>query len=234
MTRSKSSKVVYVYRTSDKNRDPVTYYEKYCRLLAPTCSSKKLYSRCKKFHTPSQWYCDQPLGINKIKTAVKEMCKQAGVQGKFTNHSLRATAATRMYDNQVPEQIIKETTGHKSDCVCVYKRTSDKLCQKASSTLAANPQISNNGDCKFEDFGVVKSESHVSGEPGQLSYEQMCENVVKTKLEIRKKMFPKSRLKLRKSRNLVKSSKRQLVTIDLNVNVNQPKKAKKIKIEKKD
>ena len=53
--------------------------------------------------------------------AVKEICIKVGIIGKFTNHSLRATSVSRMYHHGIPEQMIKEVTGHRSDCVRVYK-----------------------------------------------------------------------------------------------------------------
>ena len=54
------------------------------------------------------WYCDQPYGINKIRYTVNKICKERGIEGHFTNHSLRATCASRMFEHNVPEQIIKE------------------------------------------------------------------------------------------------------------------------------
>ncbi len=57
--------------------------------------------------------------------------KQAGIEGKFTNHSLCAMTATRMFQKGVDEQLIKCVTGHKSDAVRLYKRPSDKLIQSA-------------------------------------------------------------------------------------------------------
>ena len=46
----------------------------------------------------------------------------AKLEGKFMNHSLQATSASRMYEFKIPEQIIKEVAGHHSDCVRVYKK----------------------------------------------------------------------------------------------------------------
>ena len=37
--------------------------------------------------------------------------KEAGIQGYKTNHSLRATATTRLYESRVDEQQIMERTG---------------------------------------------------------------------------------------------------------------------------
>ena len=44
------------------------------------------------------------------------ICARAGVEGHKTNHSLRATGTTAMYEAQVhvPEKLIQERTGHRS------------------------------------------------------------------------------------------------------------------------
>ncbi|XP_062573148.1 zinc finger MYM-type protein 2-like [Saccostrea cucullata] len=53
-------------------------------------------------------------------------CKIAGFTGHYTNHSLRATAATRLYDAGIDEQLITEKTGHRSTSVRSYKRTNEQ------------------------------------------------------------------------------------------------------------
>ena len=67
-----------------------------------------------------------------------EICQKAGIEGRFTNHSLRATSACKMYQSKILEQVIKEITGHKSDCVWIYKRTSDVIHQEASATISGS------------------------------------------------------------------------------------------------
>ncbi len=57
--------------------------------------------------------------------------------GHFTNHSLRATAATRLYAAGVDEQLITEKTGHRSTAVRTYKRTSDEQQEEVSKILQA-------------------------------------------------------------------------------------------------
>ena len=42
------------------------------------------------------------------------MCEQAGREGKFTNRSLRASAATALFQSDAPEKVIQEFTGHRS------------------------------------------------------------------------------------------------------------------------
>ena len=39
------------------------------------------------------WYSNQPVGNNKLGTTISRMCKDAGIPGYHTNHSLRALAA---------------------------------------------------------------------------------------------------------------------------------------------
>ncbi len=73
------------------------------------------------------WYCNMPIGINKLQSMVKEICEEAGFKGNYTNHSLRSMSATHMYRARIDEQTICEITGHRSNAVQVYKRTSETL-----------------------------------------------------------------------------------------------------------
>ena len=84
----------------------------------------------------SCWYSHTPLGHNKLRNAVAEMCKQAGISGYHTNHSLRATAATRLYCAGVDEQMVMERTGHRSlEGIRSYKRTSKEQRMALSDIL---------------------------------------------------------------------------------------------------
>ena len=55
------------------------------------------------------WFCKTPLGVHKIQSMVKDMCKDGNVYGNFTNHSLCATGATVLFNGGVPDQ---QRTGH--------------------------------------------------------------------------------------------------------------------------
>lgn len=65
----------------------------------------------------------------------KKMCAKAGFDVHFTNHSLRATTATRMYSAELPEELICEKTGHRSEAVREYKRTSNIQQLEASDVV---------------------------------------------------------------------------------------------------
>ncbi|CAC5407040.1 unnamed protein product [Mytilus coruscus] len=66
---------------------------------------------------------------------VKRLCTSIGLTGNRTNHSLRASAATRLYNAGIEEQRVAETTGHRSNAVRVYKRTSADQQIEASNIL---------------------------------------------------------------------------------------------------
>ena len=75
----------------------------------------------------SLWYhCKQCIGnCETIATMVKRFLQQAGLENGKTNHSLRATGATQLFDAGVPQRIIQECTGHKSVfSLCSYERIS--------------------------------------------------------------------------------------------------------------
>lgn len=42
------------------------------------------------------------------------MCHEAGIDGDFSNHSLRASGATELFQSGVPEKVIQDFTGHQS------------------------------------------------------------------------------------------------------------------------
>ena len=83
------------------------------------------------------WYSNRPLGYHKLGTTVACLCTLAGIPGYKTNHSLRVTAATRLYDSDVDEQLVMETTGHCStEGVRTYKRTSVTQREAVSDILS--------------------------------------------------------------------------------------------------
>ncbi len=111
----------------------------------PKCSADFYLRPLERFSPDGVGFSCQPLGIHKIETAVNELCLQAGIEGRHSNHSLRATSVSRLYDAGVDEQLIQERTGHRSNAVCGYKRTSFKLQKKVTDTLCGgstpNPPV---------------------------------------------------------------------------------------------
>ncbi len=135
--RRQNPKVVKIYGNDDPNRDIIRLFLKYTSLL-PTdgkCSALYKYPLAPKKLWASTWYTDKPVGVNALKKIMSNLAKEAGLVGHYSNYSLRASAATRMYQSGVEEQVIKEITGYKSDSVSLYKRTSEELLRHASETI---------------------------------------------------------------------------------------------------
>ncbi len=137
-------KVTKVYGSNDPLRNVIRLFEKYVNLIPPTIKHPSLYKYAvhERSWTPSVWYSDHPLGKNALSKIVKNMCEKAGLSGeKFTNHSLRASTATRMFNSGIDEQVIKTVTGHKSDAVRDYKHTSEGLLRQAEATLHKETKV---------------------------------------------------------------------------------------------
>ena len=92
----------------------------------------------------SSWYKNLPIGHNVLGKTVGRLCKKAGIQGHKTNHSLRATCATRLFEQGVDEQLIMNRTGHRTTTgVRNYKRISEIHNYNTSSIVIDNQSISN-------------------------------------------------------------------------------------------
>ena len=61
---------------------------------------------------------------------VKTMMSEAGVEG-----SLRATAVSRLFQNDVDDKLIKGLTGHRSDALQGYKRETEEQLLKVSKIV---------------------------------------------------------------------------------------------------
>jgi hypothetical protein len=72
------------------------------------------------------WFSSVPIGHNKLQGMVKCIMEKAGVNGHFTNHSLRATAVSRLFREGVDDKLIKGVTGHRSEALDCYKRETEE------------------------------------------------------------------------------------------------------------
>ena len=83
------------------------------------------------------WYARAKVGVNTLKKILPELSKEAAVGVHYTNHSLRATAITRMYEGGVPENLISEKSGHKSiKALRSYESTSIQQEKVAGSMIS--------------------------------------------------------------------------------------------------
>ncbi|XP_041379334.1 uncharacterized protein LOC121391954 [Gigantopelta aegis] len=110
-----------------------TKYKKYCQTVAQKCDA--FYFTPLKNVKKDAWFSSIPVGHNTLQATVKRLCEAAGITGRKTNHSLRATSATRLFQANIDEQLICEQTGHRSDAVRTYKRPSDRQKAEVSDFL---------------------------------------------------------------------------------------------------
>ena len=83
------------------------------------------------------WYAHSRMGVNTLKKVLPDLCNEACLNVHYTNHSLRATAITRMYEGGVSENIISEKSGHRSiKGLRSYEKTSVSQEKGAGATIS--------------------------------------------------------------------------------------------------
>ena len=120
-----SNKIICAYAQPESSHCPVSILDLYISKLPS--NPKALYMQPLQAVPADQgkpWYKSTPMGVNTLKNMMPRVSEFAGLCNCYTNHSLRATAATRMFASGVPDKIIAEFTGHKSlKALQVYERT---------------------------------------------------------------------------------------------------------------
>ena len=137
-----TNKVVVRYaRPDQESRCLVSILKLYVSKLPPCAKEKDIfYWKALEGIPPGDvlWYKRSPLGHNTLDRMLKEIMLSGGLDDeKKTNHSLRATAISRMYDQKVQEKIIMEQSGHLSrDGVRVYERITNQQQKEVSDILS--------------------------------------------------------------------------------------------------
>ncbi len=129
---------VLVFPNVNPARYLVRLYQKYMSLLPKGGKHHELYLYPMVKLTLCQWYNNRCIGVNTLHETVKRLANEAGLQGKFTNHSLRAIGVTHLFDNEILEKVIKEVSGHRSNAVQLYERTGEAMKCKVSATMSAS------------------------------------------------------------------------------------------------
>ena len=122
----KDRKIVWIFpNKKDTNRCTVRLVDKYLSLCPTKTSKCNFYLRSLEKSNPAQWYGNQVLGQNTLREVVKNLLKNAKLDGYFINYSLRRSGTTRLFQAGVDRKLIKEFTGHASDVVDKYAITSE-------------------------------------------------------------------------------------------------------------
>ena len=103
----------------------------FCAPSVGADTSTAFYRSALLYPKPNFWYSNVAVGHNKLASTIKRLCEQGGLSGYRTNHSLRATAAIRMYDKGRCSLYAKRQVNHTS----MWKSTADcllfKLCKNS-------------------------------------------------------------------------------------------------------
>ena len=103
-------KVVRAYKNlQNPERCPVELYKKYLSHVPRDTSNNAFYLRALPKPNGQIWYYKKAAGRETLGNVVKNIMKKAEYEGYFTNHSLRRSCATRLYDAGIPEQVMQET-----------------------------------------------------------------------------------------------------------------------------
>lgn len=86
-----------------------------------------------------------PVGKNAPSNMVRDMCEEADIHGKKSNHSLRVCGTSSLFSAGVPEHVIQGRTGHFSlDVLRKYERVT------LSQELALSKILSGQDNHRFE------------------------------------------------------------------------------------
>ncbi len=138
-----TNKCVRFYAQPGSDRCLVKLLDKYLSLL-PAGASHFYMRALDKFPSNPEKPCfvNQRVGVNQLKKVLTDLSVNSGISVRYTNHSLRATAITRMFNSGiVPEKVIAEVSGHRSmKALRFYERTSAEQ-QKAVGKVIANAGV---------------------------------------------------------------------------------------------
>ena len=169
--------VVYCYETDDWQRCSVCLVRKYIGLLPKGGKHSELYLQGKKKPIQNCWYNNMGLDMSMVSNMVKELCILAGIKvdrndpkRNFRNQCLRSTSLTRLHQENIQEQVVKEISGHRSNAVHTYKVTPE-------SVRCENCKIIQGQSAKKEILSTLSKapeSDHSDGDDFEASKMQIC------------------------------------------------------------
>lgn len=105
----KPKHVVHHVNKSNPKRCLVMLFQKYVSHHPPENSI--FYLTPLKKPKGDIWYSNTPIGHNTLDGTVSRICRATGISGYKTNHSLRVSTATRLFQSGVDEQHVMAASG---------------------------------------------------------------------------------------------------------------------------
>ncbi len=174
-------KVMQAYENvEDPSRCIVHLFQKYLAkhlLQDPKCSHHLYLRPLAKPTNPYIWYSCQAVGVQTLSKVIAKLCDLVGIAGKHSNHSLCATAATRLFENDISEHQISSLMGHHSVAVRNYQWiSSDKKMEQsnvlygkkhkreATSTVTSDANFEIGGQLQLSQSPAVIINTEVKGQ----------------------------------------------------------------------
>ena len=163
------NKVVPVYASPEKRpRCLVFLLDLYFSKFPPKGLEMDIFYLRPKQNANSDvpWYECAAVGKHKLNTFMESICLDAGVSKK-TNHSLRATGTTALFNAGVPEKNIRDVTAHRSNSLHLYERPTEQQMKEVSGVLM-------NGSTSNKENAVASTASNSASNSPTLAVEQQA------------------------------------------------------------
>ena len=162
--------VTHYANDTNPHRCLVVLYKKYLE-HRPDMKETAFYLTPLRNPRGKVWFSKTPVGHNTLAKTVARICRVGGVEGYKTNHSLRVTTATRLFQSGIDEQLIMDRTGHRSvDGVRTYKRISEDKKKHTSKILNAatncETELTHDENSASTQICATQASTH----PGQTSH----------------------------------------------------------------
>jgi hypothetical protein len=140
--RKMKGKVVEIHENMNSLRCPIRIFKKYASLCPKDLDpASPFYLTPLKNYSGSMWYGIVPVGVNFIAKATKLMMQRTNIEGYFTNHSLRRTAITRMFNGGIEESRICQVSGHRSSAVRDYQVPGERMKKEISAVIQGHHAV---------------------------------------------------------------------------------------------
>ena len=166
---SLSNKTVHQYEI-ESERCHVKILDLYLQKLPPDAKEKDVFYLRPLPSVPTDpskpWFTGTPVGKNMLNSMLKQMCQKAGISQHFTNHSLRAFEATKLFQAGVSEKLIQQRTGHQSlEALRQYERTSSAQLLDVSNVMSNATDNSSHGTSEVRNPSPSTKEKQPEQQP---------------------------------------------------------------------
>ncbi len=136
MYNESTKKVVHYQNEDCPERCLVRLYKLYNSKCPDDRPKDAFYLKPLKCPKGAVWYQRSAIGHNILSKMVSQTMAKSGIEGRYSNHSLRSTATSRLFHAGLDEQLIMLRTGHSSTKgVRTYKRANEQQLEETSNIL---------------------------------------------------------------------------------------------------